>query len=773
MSTIESMDPDVFRSSTHRAMIEHLVGPFRGGAADTVVALDETNHARVGWNAREPLLLLALKRDLGTAGVSVRVTVTPDDSTTLPVTTICFDSFSESGAALPVYCPVADPTTQVVGPFAVDLSMADGTELPTSSTLSDWVELRIVEGVLGRLLYVLGAEKARLRRHARELVAIRRLEFARDDALDRLGADLGVPRFSEHLTYDPAQGPLVSAYPGASPREPDAEYRRRLALYRSFLLPNRRRILELLNGPGSGDNTGLLGQMGFTDRVELTESDTEFAVGIKLVGVVSSIQAGFFKHVREVHLLQPAFDAPATRFLPTTERERENALRARLRTGFHFPQNAVIVPGLAVALDRVGRCRKALGLSGQWTILRAQDDNGGSRFELGLAVEAALPNPADLQVMVDHLTDGTITPDTDPETRALLGGMNPLPPAKDPVGRWLLEPCGLKTIHVWGTQTLYLSHFPVFGMQVTAVSGTPLSLAASYKAESGSELNVVLDAVLRESAQDWINTGHPAWKQLTGAQGLAAWDSAVAPSAATAAAFQAAGFAVVPNLTAVNHAVAALKAIAPDLLATVRLDANSAAQILANAPEAGVTLRSLIENFRHCGAVSLLPLVTAASEVIVVVSVMKIPDAGLVLSTQVATGFRWYCVPIVGSTGELSKGVGSFNSLSGLQGLSAVIVVGYARKGHADPRGRIQPYEVLASLPSGTHLDLQQYEFLMNALDRAHAIGITINTTAIRQAHVDMDGDGSVDPLPPRFSRTFRPFQHRRHVGERGITLAE
>ena len=56
---------------------------------------------------------------------------------------------------------------------------------------------------MGRMIYLLGAEKQRLRRQAREISAVRLLSLARDNALDRIGADLGVPRFTGTIDFQP------------------------------------------------------------------------------------------------------------------------------------------------------------------------------------------------------------------------------------------------------------------------------------------------------------------------------------------------------------------------------------------------------------------------------------------------------------------------------------------------------------------------------------------------------------------------------------------
>ena len=59
----------------------------------------------------------------------------------------------------------------------------------------------------------------------------------------------------------------------------------------------------------------------------------------------------------------------------------------------------------------------------------------------------------------------------------------------------------------------------------------------------------------------------------------------------------------------------------------------------------------------------------------------------------------------------------------------------------------------------------------MNALDQTYPIGVEVNTYAIRQRHVDLDCDGSPDPLTPTVSKTYRAFRRRRHRGQVAVTL--
>ncbi len=158
---------------------------------------------------------------------------------------------------------------------------------------------------------------------------------------------------------------------------------------------------------------------------------------------------------------------------------------------------------------------------------------------------------------------------------------------------------------------------------------------------------------------------------------------------------------------------------------------------------------------------------TNAGDVLLVVSVIGLPEAGINLSERRATGFRWYVVPIQGPGGEVQP-VGSRSAfVVRAQGLAALVAIGYARRGNVDP------YEYRVDLPDGTLLTVQQYEFLMNVLDHTYPMGVEVNTFDIRHHHVDLDGDGVADPLPPTISRTYRQFVRLRQRGEVGVLLGD
>jgi hypothetical protein len=103
-------------------------------------------------------------------------------------------------------------------------------------------------------------------------------------------------------------------------------------------------------------------------------------------------------------------------------------------------------------------------------------------------------------------------------------------------------------------------------------------------------------------------------------------------------------------------------------------------------------------------------------------------------------------------------------SPGGSPGPAAIIALGYARRGLTDP------YEYRVELPDAARLTIRQYEYLMNVLQHSFPIGVEINTFSIRQDHVDLDGDGLADALPPALFRSFRQFR-RRERGEAAAIL--
>ena len=257
-------DPDLYRAASHQNAFSHLTGPFSAGAAENKLSIDNTGRIHVDWNAREPVLLVAPKTSLGVVGLQISAVLDPDGAKT-PLPVMQFASYTESGAFLTAYLPKIDPNTRTAAPFVVALSafqvQTDNTlTLLPPASVADAIQVVLVEGVFGRMTYLMLQEKQRLRRMAREISASRVLALAHDDSLDRLGAEVGVVRFGENLVYDNPSRQITTV----SRREPDAEYRRRVQLYRKWMIPNRSDVLSSLNGSGAdGDpNAGLLSGRG-------------------------------------------------------------------------------------------------------------------------------------------------------------------------------------------------------------------------------------------------------------------------------------------------------------------------------------------------------------------------------------------------------------------------------------------------------------------------------------------------------------------------------
>ena len=274
-----------------------------------------------------------------------------------------------------------------------------------------------------------------------------------------------------------------------------------------------------------------------------------------------------------------------------------------------------------------------------------------------------------------------------------------------------------------------------------------------------------LEPTVRASFLDHACTGNPALRArveellgvLTDAAARTAWDVAVVVTPGAQTTFKAAGL---PALAQNASAVASLKILPEELIETIQLGPILSARIIAGEVAAVQSLQRLTELLREGGATSVLPLMVTGNRVHLVIGVIGLPEAGINLSDRRSTGFHWYVVPVEGDGGSI-KAIGARTAYvpSG-KGINAIIAVGYARRGFADP------YEFRVELPDGANLNLIQYEYLMNLLERVCPAGVEVNTFSIRQQHVDLDGNGAPEPLPPSVLRSYRRFHRPRHRGE-------
>jgi hypothetical protein len=783
-----SIDPDSLRAASHRNMTEHLCGPFIAGALDNPLAIAADGQVATTIATREPLIVVAPLTSLAQTTLLLDAHVV-NDGTALQQ--LVFAPYSEEGAFLPLYIPAVDEQTRMTPPFGLSLALtevaADGTKTAiAAAAISERLEVRLIEGNIGRLLFIQGCEKLRLRRLGREIAAMRQLSLARDDALDRYGAELGVPRFTDAISYDAEKHEIVTIIrrdaQGKIIPEPDSEYRRRLKLYRPFRMNTRKQVNTFLNGPGkTGDpNAGLLSGLGLAQRFDILETDDEFAITIHLIGTSAEQQrTAFLSYLSATFLIWPYDNVPnndlhARRFLPDEVRARIETLRTNLRTFFNVDSTIALAPMLALALERLGLCRAALGVNSQILIYRGLQSNAGSRYELGLGADLQPIKADDLNSMRDQLLAQDRHPAADPEIEALLRSMQPLTAAEDPEGSWLLRACGLRTVHRLASDRIYVSHLPTFGLVIlgpdTVALNTDQLLEARYNAPLDPGGNVVLVTGMDAVTAGWQAAGEPAWQALNSQEASPLWDKVTANENALRV-FQRAGL---PALPKPGDVVPSLKALPQELIITLRLADTQAQAILAGSDAAVTQLVTLVNLLKAHNLASALPLVTSDGQVLLVVGVIGLPGAGVNLSDTRTTGFRWYVVPIKFTAlshfgGELTNRIGAVGSRTTftafVDGIYAIVVVGYAR------HGLTSPYQFHVDLPDDTLLSIQQYEFLMNILQQSFPIGVEINTLTIRQRHVDLDGDGKADVLSPAIFRTYRQFQQRRNRGEIGVTL--
>jgi hypothetical protein len=774
------IDADQYGSDSLRNVLGSLTGPLASGASATPLAATAQGRLTVDWSARRPLVVVSLAKSLDAETLTVGGTARSGQTTTA-LTQATFAAYSERGAALALYVPALSARASTAQPFTVTLTVTSQphgkpAQPVTGANIAKYVAFEVLEGNMGKLVFLLSQEKARIRRQGRQLGAARLLSTCGLDALDRIGADLGVPRFHDDLVYDRDHHELktvtLTDAAGNPAAESDDDYARRLGIYRGFLLSSPQRMLDALNGPGADTdpNAGLISGLGVTARFTVSDNNNPFAIAIRIVAVgPDNPRTNFFKYLRSDVLTwladsADANQAHAARYLPPDTQAQIAALRTRLRGFYDFPPDAAVAPALAEALDRLGRMMQALGHAVKLTIKRAQDPTAGSRYELGLGLDIAALPAADLDALVGAVNNTSRATTPDNEAEALIAAARHGPPASstaDPDGAWLLSTCGLQTVHRLDASTLYVSHAPILGLVVDGPTTVPATGSADYDAHFFPPEDVAINAAvlagLDGAAARWAAAGHTAWTRLTPAQQSTAWSQAIAlaPNASAIETFTAAGLPAIPQPAPV---VAGLGHVPADMVATISLDSTLASQILAGNPAAVPALQNLVAILKDSGLASAVALVTGTNAVIVVVSALGLPQIGVNLAERRSSGFRWYTVPLGGAGGV--KGFGSSTTLQATApGALALVCLGYVRLGLTDP------YELAIGLPDQATLTPKQYEFLMNTLQHIYPVGIEINTYTIRQKHVDLDGDGHAEPLTASVSKTYRSFVRTRLRG--------
>ena len=775
------IDADHYRSDSLHNVLGSMSGPLEWGASTTSLELTPQGQLKVDWTARRPVILASLVKSLDAETVTIIATLDPDGAAREKLPAATFAPYSETGAALSLYVPRLAPGATSAPRVTLEIDVTvqpddDPAEAVPITDIPAYLKFEILEGNFGKLLFLLVQEKARVRREGRRLAAAKCLNTARLDALDRMGADMGVPRFQDDLVYDPDRDELKTVIltdaAGDPALESDRGYAQRLAIYRPFLLSSRQRMLEMLNGSGQADdeNTGLLEGLGLTSRFAVADDNNPFAIAIRILGIGSEDPRTHFVNYVRNDVLTWLPNSPrantvhAARYLPSARHAEVLQLRARLRDAYDFPSGAAVAPVLAESLDRLGRVLRALGHTSKLTITRAQDATAGSRYELGLGVDVTVMTSAQLDGLAANVNDTARPVTTDAVAEALILTLRQQPPVSspdDPDGGWLLSTCGFQTVHRLDAATVYLSHLPILGLVVdgpiTVDTGGTANFDAHFFPAEDPAINAALLAGLESAATAWASAGQTPWTRLTPAEQTAALGQ-VSPQPANGPAMETFAAAGLPAIPDPAELVTSLGNVPADMVTVISLDAALASSILAGDPAAASTLQALVDVFKNAGLASSVPLVTSANDVIVVVSVLGLPQIGVNLAQRRASGFRWYTVPLGGA--GTAKGFGSTTDVhASTAGAIALVCLGYVRQGRADP------YELAIKLPNQATLTLHQYEFLMNLLQRICPVGIQINTYELRRKHVDLDGDRQAEPLAASVSKSYRSFVRTRLRG--------
>jgi hypothetical protein len=695
--------------------------------------------------ARYPLLLVTLLADLDAGSLVVTPTLLPASAAPVDQSALEFAPYTQAGSPLPAYIAPVD-AGGVAAPFGLSVKAvhvtADGTTSGSLSTaeLESMVRIDLVQGLLGRVLAVMLAEKPRLRRTARQITAIRALATAGGDALDRIGADLRCARFADQLVWDAGR-----KSPGTQPLSPpgtledDASYRSRLRVLRGVRLPSPTWIDEVMNGPGgpASAGSGWLADVGMSQRVEVDESANELHLAFRLVAPGSAHgRANLLDAIRRVHLVWPAGSvagdaAHDARMVPQVVFDRAAQARAALAQ-WQLPAAQPVAPSLARALELLNERCLQLGARPWPALLAGQSDAGGSRFELGLGGQLAPAVAAQLDAAVKAATqlgDPTLVP---------------VPRAADPFGRWLLTACGLRTAELNPDGTVFVSAVPMGPLIVDLTpspdSPVPLTLTAHLQAST--------DAAHDAPMVDVVNA--LATSQLAPAPTAATVLAGLKPTSSVAGLPAVVTGLSLPVVTGVPSFVQQLQSVSVRDFAIFDLGPTRTSAALTNPS----SLAGLLTLAANAGASSVVPVVTAAGTLALIFGVVGLPLAGSNLAARQTVLYRWEVRGLAGDPVQVAPRRGpAVQVIWPGDGISIVSCLVHIRSSGNDP------YEWRPGLPDSTRLSLRQYEHLMNIVELVTPVGVRADTWAIRHQHIDVDGSGTAVALSPAAARTYRHYR--------------
>ena len=744
------LDPDGIGAGAVAAAAAELIGPLADAATSTALPWLDAASSRIeiGAGLRYPLLLITLLTDLNQETVTVTPTAEPAGGAAQDRAPVRFEPWTPAGSALPAFAPSVGPDGLAAGfviSFSAERIPGDGPAVPLSAAdLAGTIRVDLIQGLLGRVLAVLLAEKAVLRRAAREITAARSLDVASGPTLDRIGADLGCVRFGDELVWDAtreAPGAVPLSPPGTA--EDDASYRSRLRVLRGVRLPSPAWVDTALNGAGdpSSPGSGWLADTGMTQRVSVDEAANPLYLALRLVAPGDPDgPAKLFEAARQVHLIWPAGSADGDtahqdRMLPQPLQAQVTAARVVL-AGWQLPAGQPVAPALAAAMQVLDERCTQLGARPWPSLLAGQSDDGGSRFELGLGGLLAAPDPAKLDAAV--------------AAAAALG--NPIltarPRGTDPAGTWLLTACGFRTAEPLPDGTVFVSAAPM----------GPLELGLT-PAPAGAIVPVGVTATLASAADAAHDTPMVQVVAAVTALGTpAAADPATllaaiqAPPAGSGLPAALAGLDLVA-VSQVPGFLQQLASVSSRDYAVFDLGAAATTHVLTDTGP----LNRLLTAAAAAGASSVVPVITAAGTLALILGVTGLPLAGSNLAGQHTVLFRWQVRALAGAAVDLAPRRGPTVQVRWPgDGISVVSCVAQVRTGANDP------YEWQPLLPAGSLLTLRQYEHLMNIAELVTPIGVRADTWDLRQHHVDVDGSGQAHPLPPAAARSYRHYRSTR-----------
>jgi hypothetical protein len=743
-----TLDADGHRSDILGSLREALAGPLAAGARTDMLAIDNMGNVTLESGLWEPMLLVAPVGDLDGSTIDVGATI---NNTPLP--TVHFAPWSEARSFLPLFLP-----TTAIPAAGVKLTLTaklDGVAIQTSE-LRNRLCIQVLSGRFGRLFYVLHAETPRIRRLLRTVARIRSLSGAEGAMLDRMGQELAVPRFSDRIAT--AGGVIITE----EQREDDASYRSRLRIYRPFVMPTRGYVEGLLNAKGPLNP----GDPPATPRFEIDEEDNPFSIALRLVSVAATeadavkARHNYQAYLRDTVLIDATSATPPERKLPQTRRRQQDALRDRLKAFLKFAgPSSAMAPALANALDRAAVATAALNIALRLEVLRAQEDDGGSRWELGLAAEIVAPAQAELDALAQKARAIDLATIAEPRTRSLLTRLKATAPDAGGNAEWFFGAMGMRTVHPTAPGRLMLSHFSTRGLIVTgdgdfAAGGQPAPFGASLLAPNDEASNAALSFALSGGSAGWTG-GQPPWSRVADAGIPAAIADLQLPAAAMGNRLRALGL---PTDFAVDHFKQALTNYPTSVFALMRFSAAFSTSLAGGNQASWDRLALIVETLARSGVAAAALLRETGAPLTLVASAIGLPLMASNLTARRTAGFVWRTLPVTDGNYSIS-GAGTRAAFTGGPGIAAIAVVGYARQGLTDP------FEYRVTASADTALSIAQYEHLMNLLRHVTPAGVQANTWEIRRSHVVTVPGTAPSPLPPSLTRAFRPFHRPRFTG--------